>query len=169
MPDPEPEQPLPQSELTAVQLLTRLLELIKNSDSVADFSFDQVQRALDVPIERYGPNKWGTQARLTRNWNYAIHALEDFPDGARVMVSFFEDESTTFGDMTEICQLDFDDFTGDLRSAGFMKQSFYGDHGIPLYDAYTRNHLRVEVSSRGEASRSSDKVLHQCIQAVLVR
>lgn len=169
MPDPEPEQPLRQSGLTAEELLTRLLELIKSSNSVADFGFDHVQRGLGVPLERYGPNQWGTRERLTPNWDFAIDAIEDLPGGARVRLSFFNPEGDTTGDISEICQLDFDHFTGALHTAGFTKESFYADHSAPLYDAFTRNDLCVEVASRGESSESTAKVLHQCVLAVLVR
>jgi|GEM_PF-5795093 len=169
MPDREPEQPFQQSVLTAEQLLTRLLEMIKSSYSVADFGFDNVQQGLGVPLERYGPNQWGTRAQLTPTWNYALHAIEDFPDGARVRLAFFNHNDDTSGDMAEICQLDFDYFTGALLTTGFTKQSFYADHEAPLCDAYTRDDLRVEVTSRGESNESTAKVLHQCIKAVMVR
>ena len=169
MSDIEQEPPLPQSELTAEQLLTWLLELIKNSVSVAEFTFARVGQTLGVPLTTYAPGKWGYRARLTPDWSYAINALEDLPDGARFRFSFFDNEGGNSGAMSQICQLDFDDFTGMLRSAGFAKAATYGEHGELVYDAYTRDRLGIEVSPRGEAEGSSDKVLHQCVQSIMVR
>lgn len=169
MPDIEGEPPLPQSELTAEQLLTRLLELIKNATSVADITLAQVQQALGARLQTYGPSSWGGRARLTPTWSYAINALEDLPDGARLRLSFFDNEGGTSGDMSQICQLDFDTFTGALQNAGFTKTSIYGEHGESTFDSYTRGQLRVEVTSRGEAGGSSERVLHQCVQSIMVR
>lgn len=169
MPDTGQDPPLPQSEITAEQLLTRLLELIKSSRSITDFTLAKLQQALGAQLETYGPSSWGGRARLTPNWGYAINALEDLPDGARLRFSFFDNEGGTSGNMSQICQLDFDTFTGALQSAGFAKTSIYGEHGESTFESYTRGQLRVEVTSRGEAGGSSEKVLHQCIQSIMVR
>lgn len=157
-------EPLHQSEVTASELLTRLLELIMNCTSVADLTVDRVGPALGIPLATHAPGKWGGRARLTPDWSYAITALGD-----RIRLGFFDNQGGTAGAMGSICQPDFDDFTGALRNAGFAKAAFYGEHGELVYDSYTREQLRVDVTPRGESGAASDTILHECVQAVTVR
>lgn len=168
MSDDENEPPLPWSEITAEQLLTRLLELIKDSTSAADFTFERVGRSLGVPLHRTPPDLWGGAARLTSDWRYAILGLEDSPSGQGIRLSFVDNDDSAAADMGPICQVDFDDFTGELRSAGFAKRSIYGEHGELVYDSYERDQLYVEVAPVGESGSSTAKKLHLCVESVRV-
>ncbi|MBO0810521.1 MAG: hypothetical protein J2P23_00585 [Microlunatus sp.] len=168
MSDDDNEPPLPWSEITAEQLLTRLLELIKGSTSAADLTFERVRESLGVPLRRTPPDLWGASAQLTPDWTYAIIGQEDSPSGQGMRLTFFDSDDRPSADMGSICQLDFDDFTGALRSAGFEKTSIYGSRGELVYDDYKRDQLRVEVSPRGESGSSTAKKLHLCVRSVMV-
>jgi hypothetical protein len=165
MSDDEQEPSLPWSEITAEQLLTRLLELIKDSASAADFTLTQVGESLGVPLQTYAPGRWGARARLTPDWSYALLATEQFALGPRVLLDFFDQQHATPSPMTEICQIDASSFITELSHAGFSNTVKYGEHDRLLGNYLTRGDLNVELSIRGESDTEVD---HRCIQSVLV-
>lgn len=168
MPDIEQEPPLPQSEITAEQLLTRLLELIKSSTSIGDFTFAKVQQALGMPLETYERGKWGLRAQLTADWSYSLTAFEKFTLGPRILLDFV-DHSEAPTPMTDICQVDANSFIAELSQAGFSNMVRYGEHGRLLGNDLARGDLIIEIATVGEAGEPTEKVLHRCIKSIMVR
>lgn len=168
MPDVDQDPPLPQSEITAEQLLTRLLELIKSSTSVTDLTFDRVQQALGVPLETYGPGKWGLRSQLTPEWSYSLTAFEKFTLGPRILLDFVN-HAQPRAPMTDICQVDVRTFTAELSRTGFSNLVRYGEHGRLLGHDLARGDLTVEMVTEGETGQSSEKAVHSCIKSIMVR
>lgn len=163
----EAEPPLPQSEATAEQLLSRLLELIKHSTSIADFTAATVGSALGVRLHTFAPGRAGYRARLTPEWSVTLSTHQKYALGPRVLLDFVC-EATGRVPMTGICQVDVKMFTGELSRAGFSNTVHYGEHGWRMGNLLERDGLTVELSACSEADQPQDKFEHRCIRSILV-
>lgn len=163
----EAEPTLPQSEATAEQLLNRLLELIKHSTSIADFTAATVGSALGVRLYTFAPGRAGYRARLTREWSVTITTHQKYALGPRMLLEFVR-ESPGRVPMTGICQVDVRKFTSELSPVGFSNTVHYGEHGWRMGNLLERDGLTVELSACSEADQPQDKFEHHCIRSVLV-
>jgi hypothetical protein len=160
-----------QPKLSAGQILLRLLELIRESDSVEDFTPEHLSRTMGVEIEyaRDGSGRYGFGEAVTTEWNHGFEADLKTKSGARFSFSF-DSAPGSSPPMTDICQVDFDRFTAELEAMGFTRQRYYGEHGRFINDWFDRpGGMRVEVYPRGEhvwtAERGSGRT---CVKMVLI-
>lgn len=138
-------------KLSAEQMLLRLLELIRSSKSVVDFTPEHLEKTMGVPIEyaRDGSGRYGFGEAVTAEWNHGFAADMKPRTGARFSFNFTSAPGTD-PPMTDICQLDFDKFTADLEAMSFNRQRYYGEHGRFINDWFERGNMRVEVYPEGE-------------------
>ena len=163
----EAEPPLPQSDVTAEQLLNRLLELIKHSTSIADFTAATVGSALGVRLHTFAPGRAGYRARLTPEWSCTLTTHQKYGLGPRMLLDFISEPPGRVP-MTGICQIDVRSFTGELSQAGFSNTVHYGEHGWRMGNLLEHGGLTVELSACSEADQPQDKFEHHCIRSVLV-
>ena len=159
-----------QSKLSAEQILLRLLELIRESDSVEDFTPEHLSRTMGVEIEyaRDGSGRYGFGESVTTEWTHGFEADMKTKSGARFSFSF-DSAPGSSPPMTDICQVDFDRFTAELEAMGFTRQRYYGEHGRFIMDWFARpGGMRVEVYPRGEANEPVEKIRHRCVKMVLI-
>jgi len=154
-------------KLNAEQALLRLLELIRTSKSAADFTQEQLSKIMGIEIPAYAPGRYGAGEQLTSDWWYGIDMRENPAQGARFNFSFNTAPGTS-PPMTDICQVDFDQFTAALEEMGFTRQRYYGEHGRFIKDWFERGNMRVEVYPRGEANEPIEKISRYCVQMVLI-
>ena len=156
--------------LTAEQGLLRLLELIRSSKSTEDFTPERLNEVMGVRVEyaRDGADRYGTGGRLTEQWNYGFGVEKTAARGTRFEFTFNENPPGSSPPMTDICQIDFDRFTGELEAMGFSRQRSYGSHGSVMNDFFDRPGMRVLVYPRGEANELLEKISHNCVQMVLI-
>ncbi|MFZ5662350.1 MAG: hypothetical protein ACOY9B_06510, partial [Pseudomonadota bacterium] len=141
-------------KLTAEEALTRLLELIRTSRTLSDFTPERVSQVMGVEVEfaRDGSGGFGFGERITPHW------MQNFGmDGDRRFFEFSFDavDPGASPDMTDICQLDFDRFSSELEAMGFTKEPYYAEHGRLLHYSFgrTRNgisEMTVIASPTGE-------------------
>lgn len=142
-----------QPKLSAHEALARLLELIRTTNSADDFTPTQLQEAMGVPIKyaRDGANRYGFGEPLTSAWSYGFGMDLESKFGARFEFSFNQNEPGATGvPMSDICQLDFDQFTAELEKMGFKRERYYGEHGRFIHDWFDRSGMRIEVYPDGE-------------------
>lgn len=177
-------------KLTAEEALTRLLELIRTSRTLSDFTPERVSQVMGVEVEfaRDGSGGFGFGERITPHW------MQNFGmDGERRFFEFSFDavDPGASPDMTDICQLDVDRFSSELEAMGFSKQAYYDSPPQPAYDPDTGTYddsprrgrlmnyafsrmrdgiveMRIDVYPRGEANDPPEKVLHDCIKMVYI-
>ncbi|WP_369935055.1 hypothetical protein [Xanthomonas tesorieronis] len=168
-------------KLTAEQMLTRLLALIRTSKSVAEFTPQRLSEVMGVKMDYAsdGSGRYGFGEQVAPDW---MHGFEVNMRKANPGMEFSFDPKVpgTSPDMTSICQMDFDRFTGELEGMGFVRNSYYDSppqapfggeklsHGRLMYDSFERPGMWVQVYPRGEASEPQEKILHACVQMVLV-
>lgn len=157
-------------KLNAEQILLRLLELIRSSKSVEDFTPEHLSRTMGVEIEyaRDGSGRYGFGEAVTTEWSHGFEADMKRKSGARFMFSF-DSAPGSSPPMTDICQVDFDRFTAELEVMGFTRQHYYGEHGRFIKDWFDHpGGMRVEVYPRGEANEPVEKIGHRCVKMVLI-
>ena len=156
--------------LTAEQGLLRLLELIRTSKGTQDFTPERLNEVMGVRIEyaRDGADRYGAGEQLTEQWSYGFSVEKTAARGTRFEFSFNENPPGSSPPMTDICQIDFDRFTSELETMGFMRQHNYAEHGRLMSDWFDRPGMRVEVYPRGEANEPLEKISHNCVKTIFI-
>ena len=129
-------------KLTAEQALTRLLELIRTSRYVSDFTPERVSQVMGVETEfaKNGTGEYGYGEQITSDWlqNFGMEKTLD-----RFMFSFDPVKPGTSPDMTDICQLDFEKFSAELETMGFSKTPHYDSPPFTLIEEDRLPHGRL--------------------------
>ncbi len=177
-----------QVELDAPQMLRRLLDLIRTSKTVSDFTPKRLEEAFGSPLifEEGKYAGYGFGRELNPQWGVRVWLDKSYPavgGGPRFELAFSPDPSDSSAPMTSICQLDFDEFTAALEAMGFTREPVYDSppqpmlgqprlrHGRLMYDTFASSSqpgLGVEVYSRGEANEPIEKTRHACVEQVVV-
>ena len=175
-------------KITVEQALTRLLELIRTSKTMYDFTPERVGQVMQVPIEwaKDGSDRFGHGELVTPQWNLGFGVDRD--RGAEFQLFLDPNPPGTYPPMTGICQLDFDRFTGELEAMGFLRSHSYDaiaqmdvarlareaaargsnfDPGPPplMYDYFDRPNMRVEVHLEGESKENAQR---GCVREVRI-
>jgi len=185
MPDTEVIKP---SRFNAEQVLRQLLELIRSSESVEDFTPERLEGMEGGPV-KYWEEGFGVGAALTPQWTYVFEAQRSM--NALLVTFRFGHTPRTSPPMTDICQLDFPGFVAELEALGYDHEPRY-DHGPPpvmalplpngdiyspprkrgrlLYEYFYRaggqRGLVIKVKPRGE---SRENAAHRCVETVWIR
>ncbi|GGA16686.1 hypothetical protein [Dyella nitratireducens] len=156
--------------LNAEQALTRLLTLIRSSKSLEDFTPQRLREAMGTAInhaaDRY--ERYGFGESITRQWSYGFGVDRSPNYGPRFEFSFNKNAPGASPPMTDICQIDFDQFKAELESMGFTSEPYYGEHGALINLSFTRPKLYIEVYPEGEANEPVEKINHRCVKMVLI-
>ncbi|WP_266158892.1 hypothetical protein [Dyella silvatica] len=161
------DQPPLSPRLTAKQALQRLLELIRGSQSISDFTPEYMHKGMDVDIKVINKNEYGYGERLSPSWAWSIQHLQVGSIGPRVDFVFGSMPGTQ-PSPAEICEFDFADFTAELEAMGFSRQSSHGEHNRWTFDYFDRPGMRVEVHPMAMPADSNDAG-QACVKMVLVR
>lgn len=159
---------LPQSDYTAEELLTKLLELIINSSDISEFTTAAIETTFGIRLAPYSEDAERYVARLTADWNVSLEVFDDEVYGRGVDVTFHA-ASQSHPPMTDICGVDSDAFAALLERAGFERRAMYGIHGERWGARYFRGQIEVTTFIRGEASEPHEKIAHSCIRSVEIR
>ncbi len=165
-------------KITVEQALTRLLDLIRTSKTVEEFTPERVEQVMQVPIEwaRDGSDRFGYGELVTAQWNLGFGA--DRTGGANFELSLNPIPPGASPEMTGLCQMDFDRFTEKLEELGFSRSHNYdflpppipGEehlhrHARLLSDSFQGPGMFVDVFPQGENRENAG---HFCVQMVLI-
>lgn len=157
-------------QLDAGQVLRRLLELIRSSKTIKDFTPDYLSKAMGVELVTYRPGYHAFGEQVAADWWYSLEMNDNVSPIIGPRLSFsFNAQAGTSPDMTDICQVDFEQFASELESMGFSRERRYGSHGSMMNDLFIRSGMAIEVYPRGEANEPIDKISRLCVQMVLLR
>jgi len=160
---------LPQSQLTAEQLLTKLIELIINSQTTDDISKATLETTFGVLLTRSDSGGERFAARLTANWNVAISFTNYASSGPIARLAFSSATNDPETPMTDICGIDAEALASALTDASFERSPVFGIHGERWGATFTRGPVRIDVGTGGEASEPSEKITHACIKWVAIK
>ncbi|WP_152540987.1 hypothetical protein [Luteimonas huabeiensis] len=167
MSPPETAASAVQPTLTAEQALTRLLELIRTTGSVQEFTPKKLQDTFGLPVWT-DENRYGFGERLNSEWSHGGMIYKE-PNGSfRFSYSVDLVGGDPFIAMTEVCQMDFAKFSAHLEGMGFSSEPNYGEHGRLMSHLFDRPGMRVEVFPRGEANDTLERIKHKCVKMVIV-
>jgi len=168
-------------KLTPEQGLTRLLELIRNSRDLSEFTPERMNQALRVEVV-FSNGDYGFGEQVTPQWahNFVMHK-----ELQRFEFSFDPMTPGTSPEVTDICQLDFDKFSDELVAMGFAREPYYDSappapfgeerlpHGRLMYYSFNRmkdglSEMTIHAYLQGEANDPPEKVRHDCIKMIHV-
>ncbi|WP_267108866.1 hypothetical protein [Xanthomonas sacchari] len=168
-------------KLSAEQMLSRLLTLLRTSRSVADFTPERLHEVMGVEMDyaRDGSGRYGFGEKVSRDW---VHGFEVNMKKAdpRLIFSFDPVVPGASPAMRDLCRVDFDQFTSELEEMGFVRERYYDSppaapnggpkpsHGPWMYDSFERPGMWLQVYPRDESIGSDDAVRHSCVQMVIV-
>jgi len=133
-----------------------------------DLDHHAAERAFGLNAED-DDRRLSHSAQLTDEWYYHVLADPDFALGPVLQVEFFDSSGAADATMTDICEVDLDQFGSRLTAAGYGSRKDYGEHGEVIAHEFTRGPLIVTVVCNGEADQPPEKVSHDCVQSVTVR
>ncbi|MGN6150617.1 MAG: hypothetical protein ACTHOH_01235 [Lysobacteraceae bacterium] len=162
----------PGRAVSAEQLLTGVLALIRTSQRLDDISPAQLKAVLGIDVEhaRDGSGRYGAGGALAPGWMFGVEVV---PAGTRGLTPRFTFEITpaTAGetpDMTAICQPDFEQFAARVQAMGLRRTPYHAEHGRYLNDRYTKGPLSIEVSPGAQLDPATMAIVRTCVRSILI-
>lgn len=169
--------------MTAKQAMQRVLELIRTSKTIADFTPEHLEQVMKVPVKTWEKG-YGFGETLTNAWGAGFDV--GTWNGRRQFNFGFSPEPGLSPEapsppMTDICQVDFDQFKAALQTMGFKGDSVYDSpphalpgqehllHGRWMYDGFVRPGMRVDVYPQGEhAPTQEEGIGRTCVKEIYI-
>jgi hypothetical protein len=179
-----------QQKLTAEEALWRILELIRTSQSVADFTPALLERVMNVPVASRGKD-YGYGEKLTLQWGHGFD-VTSVNGRPRFDYQLTPSPPTPPGERSPplkgLCQVDFDHLTAELEAMGFSRTHHYDDIAAmdgariaaeaaargqhfdpgppPLhFDNFYRPKMGIDVYTEGE---SHENARHDCVKMLFI-
>jgi hypothetical protein len=153
--------------LDAEQSLLRLLDLIRDSKTVADITPARLQATFGVPFDESN-GRFGFAEQLSRDWWSSFELDPKRAYGTQFEFAFRPSQPDAYPAATEICAVDFDRFAAELQKQGFSRETYRAEHNRVIHERFERPGLAVTVYTRGESDATPEKVTHACVQMVHV-
>lgn len=127
----------------------------------------------EISYAKDGADRYGFGEQITADWSYGFGVDKSSPAGEHFRFDFNPISPGASPDMTDICELDFERFSAELESMGFIKTPSYGEHGRLMYYTFNRmkdgvNEMTVQVHLRGEGNDSTEEVRHDCVKMLSI-
>jgi hypothetical protein len=157
-----------QQKLSAENVLSKVLDIIRNSRSIEDFTPEKISEVMGVGMTTYDQTRFGAGAALTPDWWYTLEMDSATIRGPQFMFGFHPDNPRKSPPATDICRMDFERFSSELEGMGLKKQTNYGEHGRIVDYKFESPHLLVSVGTEGEDNAPPEKAAHQCVRTVTI-
>jgi hypothetical protein len=157
-----------QTRLGAETALSKVLELLRDSKSIQDFTAEKIAGITGLAMQAGGSGRFTASETLTPDWWYSIEMVKATVNGPQFMFGFHPAKPGSTPSATPVCGMDFTAFSDQLESMGFSKQVRHGEHGRILSYQFYRSGLAVTVGTRGENEESDENVRHQCVSTVTI-
>ncbi|BDU21717.1 hypothetical protein [Dyella sp. GSA-30] len=158
-----------QPRLTADQALQRLIDLLRDSKSINDFTPEFIGKGMGVDIKVVDADTYGFGEKLDADWGWGIQRQNVASLGPRVDFGFSAKPGTEPA-ATAICGIDAARFGSELESIGFTRTPAYAARGRIAHFNFDRDSLHVEVLPQAEFPQNrSDGENRACVKTVLIR
>lgn len=154
--------------LNAEQTLRRLLDLVRDTRTVADIDAAGLSKAFGVDFAT-AEGRLGYSERVAAGWWSSIELDPSAASGPRLEVAFRPEAPGTYPPLTDICALDYDRFAAGLTAMGLSHRTYRGEHNRMIHESFEREGLNLTVYTRGEADSPPEKITHACVLMVLVQ
>ena len=136
------EEDIPKPILGQRKMMEKLLEMIKTSNSIKDFTPERLGQVFGVPIEK-GSSGYGYGEQLTKDWRqgFAISEIET-PRHMRFEIGVYPDSSALFKNpvINEVCDMGYQEFIRHLVELGFPKRLLNNKPREAISDDNWRDH-----------------------------
>lgn len=134
-------------------LLERLLALIKQSNSIEDFTPEHIGEVFGVRLRYFSKTDFGYTETVDKHWTFNIDRLDAAGLNPLTWDFSFDTDADPSPPRTAVCTLDYDEFVARLKAMGFEGGPHYVEHGRMLYGAFGRNGMSVRVQPKGDGQR----------------
>lgn len=157
----------PQPKLDAEAVTRKVLELIKASKTIADFTPEKISEVTGVEMKPYDANSHSATEIVTSDWRYVFDMSKATVNGPQFMFGFFPAEPGRSPPSSDICKMSLSRFSSELEGAGFSRETTYGEHGMIVNYLFNRNGLTARVSTIGNPD-APDMDSKECIHLVVI-
>ena len=130
------EEDIPKPILGQRKMMEKLLEMIKTSNSIKDFTPERLGQVFGVPIEK-GSSGYGYGEQLTKDWRqgFAVSGIND-SNKMEFEIGVYPDSSALLKNpiIDEVCDMDYKEFVHNLVDLGFPK--YLLESKRPAWDDY---------------------------------
>ncbi len=159
----------PQPKLDAEAITLKVLELIRTSKTIADFTPERLTEVTGLPMSFDGPNRYGAGEKITEEWNYTFYVNLSAIDGPLFLLSLDQNHVNSSPPTTDICKVGFIRFSSEMKAMGFHMETTYGEHGIVVNYLFSRNGLTVTASVIGNSDATADKSKNKCVNMIVIK
>ncbi|WP_369941350.1 hypothetical protein [Xanthomonas medicagonis] len=129
--------------LSAEEIGTRFLKLLKGLKSRDDLSLERIQEIIGLTLKHVSYPKEGLESYfyvqpLEGGWSYSLDFMPEYASLKRGISLSFEHEKDEFSEMGAVCALDFDHYDKALKEMGFVVSPVYGEIGQLQSWRYTK-------------------------------
>lgn len=151
------------------QGVARLLQLLRNSRDLGDFTPERVSKAFDVEVRAAG-DTFGYGFEVTSDW------IQNFDYSAKYKRFRFGFDPVHAGknpEMNGVCY-QLDRLASELEAMGFSKEEKRGEHGRLMNYSFQRvrdgiPEMRIEVMPHGEREAADGKGIGRtCVRTVYI-
>jgi hypothetical protein len=154
--------------MNAETALSKVLDLIRSGAGIKDFTPERISEITGLQMNFDGPDRFGAGEKVTPYWNYSFYMNRASLNGAQFVFSFDPVSLGQSPPATDICRMDFDEFSSALEGMGFKKQVNYGEHGQVVNYKFDSPHMFVSVGTEGEDNEPHEKIAHQCVRTATI-
>ena len=165
---PAPAERPSAPKLSAERALGGLLELLRDSRSLADLTEARLEGVLGVPFERAadGKDRIGFGEQVTPDWVHGFELDRAGLHGPTLDYSLHPVVAGAHPDLTAVCGVDFEGFGAAMKAMGFAAEPYRAEHGRLMHVQFVRDGLVVTAMPRGETDA---KASHLCLWMVRVQ
>jgi hypothetical protein len=158
------------SKLSVEPMLTRLLELIRSTTRVEEFTPERLSQIMGVDVQRARDQsqRYGYGEAVNAHWNQNFEVDLQRKIGARFNFSFDPNPPDAYPPIADLCEPDFHAVAAELEAMGFKRTRYHGEHGRFINDWFDRPGMRVAVYPQGEGSASGQSTGRLCVKRVQV-
>lgn len=161
-------EPAALPKLDAQAALAKVLDLIRTSKRIGDFTPERISDITGLRMNFDGPDRFGAGEQLSSDWSYAFEMDRKTVNGAQFMFSFDPAVPGAWPSPATICGTGFDAFAAALEQMGFRKDAWYGELGGILKHTFDNDLLHVGVMTMGDGNTSPGKAARTCVRMVIV-
>lgn len=153
-------------KLSGEQALTRLLALIRDGINAEKMTPTVLSEAFGLEVIFDGATDYGVGTQVSRDWYVNVDLKRRHMQNPALRFTFDPIDRNADSPMTDICQIDFDQFSDSLQKMGFASDIYYGEHQRVIHYNFVGPQHRLEVYVRGEANSPHEKIGHKCVEWV---
>jgi hypothetical protein len=164
----DPAAPIPAPKLDAQAALSKVLELIRTSKGIDDFTAERISAVTGLEMIPDGPDGFGASEQLDADWFYYFAMDRKTVSGPQFIFEFKPANPGKLPSAASICSMDFTGFSSEMERIGFAPGIRYGEHGMILSHQFDSDRMLVDVYTQALARQGPTGPTGECIRMVII-